>query len=512
MVLGSLVVIASVSVAQDASAQRAQQQVLDLNRQAMEHYTNLEFDEAQAKLRQALQIAQRGNVGGMPLARTYMNLGVVSVGLQDNAAAMEAFQSALQIDSNIRLDPLTSSPDVSTVFNMARRTAGTGPGPDPDPDPDPGPGPSSAPGNIPHEPVQEQLQQTAIPVWVEVPDDAPVGSIQLFFKGTGMREFRRVMMERLPGGFGYEIPCADVFQPSVEYYLVAFGSDDEPMGYAGTAEEPISIPIVTSRSAAAPALPGRAPPEQCTDAECPPGMNCASQGSQTCLSSAECPLGQECVDNFCVGGDDDDDDDDDSSGGDPWRFFFHVGGFWGSAYVSSGMPADGAPLGGDENVFVREGDGDCADNGDDFDDFCVRIETAGFVPTFGLRLAVGYYFYDRFGAAAFFRYQPNSGEGTLSSILFGGRLQFLITEPATDGFNAAAYLGTSFGQIQPQPSQNGEEVEPFVRSGLNGIQIGGIFGYRFLRYFGIFAEPEIMFQLPLFLMNIELIVGLDAGF
>ncbi|HJL20132.1 MAG TPA: hypothetical protein RMH99_30985, partial [Sandaracinaceae bacterium LLY-WYZ-13_1] len=112
-----------------ASAQGALQQVLDLNRQGMEAYMNLELEQAQSLLQRALQTAQSGGVTGAPLARTYLNLGVVAVGgFGDNGRGMNFFVQALQADSSIQLDPLTSTPEIQTVFQLARQRAGTGGG------------------------------------------------------------------------------------------------------------------------------------------------------------------------------------------------------------------------------------------------------------------------------------------------------------------------------------------------------------------------------------------------
>ena len=60
--------------------------------------------------------------------------------------------------------------------------------------------------------------------------------------------------------------------PRIEYYIVAFDGDGGPMGFAGSAEEPFAVPVVSSRSQPPPALPGQAPPTQCVENECPPGM------------------------------------------------------------------------------------------------------------------------------------------------------------------------------------------------------------------------------------------------
>ncbi len=96
-------------------------------------------------------------------------------------------------------------------------------------------------------------------------------------------------------------------------------------------------------------------------------------------------------------------------------------------------------------------------------------------------------------------------------MLLGLRGQYLLTDPAAEGLNAAVFLGTSHGQIQPKPPQNTEN-EPYIRSGLNGIQLGSVIGYRISKNFGLHATPEIHLLLPTFLFNIDLTVGIEVAF
>ncbi len=74
-----------------ASPSSAQlRRVLDLNRRGMEAYNNLEIEQAMELLQEALQAAERGNVTGSPLGRTYVNLGVVSIGgFGDNGQGLQ---------------------------------------------------------------------------------------------------------------------------------------------------------------------------------------------------------------------------------------------------------------------------------------------------------------------------------------------------------------------------------------------------------------------------------------
>ena len=537
-------------VATPVLAQPALQTVLDLNRQGMDRYNELEIEDALAKLRQALDVCDQRDVAGTPRARTLVNIGIVQVGgFQDRGAGLEAFRAALRIDPEITLDPLTATPEITTVFGMARASAGEAaspPGPTPGPPsitptqpPAPaGPPPpmGEAPGQIPHTPHRQQLARTAVPVYVEVPEDAPVVAMTVFYKSTGY-EYQELPMERMTDGFGVEIPCTDVFQPNVEYYIRAYGEGNAPLGFKGTPEQPVVVPIVSERTGAEPALPGRPAPETCSEDECPPGMpGCeAEEGEEEavqCVADSNCPLDFVCDQETseCVFIDDVgyDDEEEEGSGEDAPAFFFHAMGVWGSAFVDNGMlsdsppamdPSTGEPFGAwvpeAANMDDAMGAPECADNGDTILDYCVNVVDAGFVPTFGLRAAIGYYF-GRFGIAGFARWQPNAGQGTLAGLLFGVRVQILATDPSPTGFHFAPFLGTSVGQIQPQPSQDDglapSEGGPFVRTGLNGVQLGGVFGYRFWRFLGLVVTAETMLQFPIFLLNFDLSGGIEIAF
>ena len=503
---------------------QALQQVLDLNRQAMDAYTNLEIEQARSLLDQALQVAQRSRLRGAPLVRTYVNLGIVMVGgFQDMTAGIDYFSKALQIDPNAQLDITLSTPEVRQAFLLAKaRVQGSGGGSAPPPPPPPPPpgggdeGPATTggggPGNIPHEPVAEQLQQTAVPVFVEVPAEAPVARMYVYYRGHGMRDFKRLEMKRMTGGFGVEIPCGDVYPPKMEYYIVAFGSDGSPLGFAGTKDAPLVVPIVTRRTQPPPALPGKAPPQTCSlDQECPPGMPGCSRGrggkgmGETCSSSSECREGLVCDDNLCVEGDE---EEDEGSDGDAPRFFVHLGGTLGLGWASAGMEADSAPADPSSPAWIPGGEPGC-----DLppDRYCVRVQQSGLVQTFAFRVSAGYFVTPRLGLGATLRYQLDAGEGQMANMLVGLRVQYLLTEPAGEGFQASVFAGTSYGQIQLRPPQD-MPTEPYIISGFNGVQLGSVMVYRVARNFGFHVTPEVHLLFPTFLFDVDLTAGIEVGF
>jgi len=239
------------------------------------------------------------------------------------------------------------------------------------------------------------------------------------------------------------------------------------------------------------------------------GGGAAGMGA-TCSGDDDCASGLACEDNFCVIDDDDDDDDDDDGGDDDQpRVWFSVGGSLGLGVATAGMESDRFPTNPDNPPanLVETGMGECAL--EPFPEgrgpYCVRVAQGGVVPHGGIRIQAGVYPFEGvpIGAAVWVRFAPDHGEGNLAFIHLGGRLELQLTEPTEAGVHASMFAGGGGGQIQIQPPGNGEDA-PYIISGLGNISAGGYVGYRFVRYFGLVAQADFMFQVPTFLFNIDL--------
>ncbi|MDH5491129.1 MAG: hypothetical protein OEY14_04190, partial [Myxococcales bacterium] len=145
------------------------------------------------------------------------------------------------------------------------------------------------------------------------------------------------------------------------------------------------------------------------------------------------------------------------------------------------------------------------------DQYCVTLAVPGLLPALALRGTFGVWILSRLAVALSARFQFNAGEGTLANLLLGARAQVQLTTPAPTGLNASAFVGTSVGQIQLQPPQDGAE-EPFIISGLNGVQVGGVIGYRLMPNFGFHLSPELHFLFPTFLFAVDLTAGIELAF
>jgi hypothetical protein len=388
--LVNYLLLASWVCASTAGAQAPQQVVEDLNRDAMEAYNNLDIERAGSMLEEALRVATEAGVQGPLLALTNLNMGIIYIGgLGDNDGGLGFFVAALCADPSTQLDPLTSTPDIQSVFQVAQQQAQAGSCPSAG-----GAAPPAAVGApiamaeaVVHHSPPEQLSQSPLPLYVEVSQAAHPKKVHLYYKGLGMDSFKRVDMFNYGSGFAYQISCNDVWEPKVTYYIEAVGEGGQPIGSAGTAAAPIEVPIVSARTQGEPALPGAESPGTCKEEECPPGLSgCEKPGTfgigEECERTKDCQSGLACDDDVCVlkgagstdaseaapsGGEDTEtpwgdsyDDDEDKDKGEFRRFFFNVGFNVGFSYVKSGMEADHAPP--DNRVFQGEGPVDPATN------------------------------------------------------------------------------------------------------------------------------------------------------
>ena len=110
-------------------------------------------------------------------------------------------------------------------------------------------------------------------------------------------------------GYGGLIPCKDVTEGTMQYYVQGYGTSDDPVASSGSRSKPYSVPIKRELSGVGlgPSLPGQEPPKQCTesvgDTDCPPdfpGCHAQKKGAgDECRKNGECESGQ-CGSGKCV--------------------------------------------------------------------------------------------------------------------------------------------------------------------------------------------------------------------
>jgi len=124
------------------------------------------------------------------------------------------------------------------------------------------------------------------------------------YKGFGQPDWKTLELKKTDSGFGAMIPCKDVTQGLMKYYVQGFSDQHDPVASSGTKSKPFTVPVNLQITGPAASLPGEEPPEQCADTgECPPDFpGCGGKkkaGGEDCSKDADCDS-SSCVDDKCV--------------------------------------------------------------------------------------------------------------------------------------------------------------------------------------------------------------------
>ncbi|MDB4977471.1 MAG: hypothetical protein JWN48_5812 [Myxococcaceae bacterium] len=538
-----------------AHAQSTPQQLAEANKRAMEDYNNLDVERSKAALEKAAKNAEKNGIRGPALARTYSNLAVVLIGgMGDQKGAISAFARALKEDPKLEPDPIVATPEVVQAYNTAKSNNAKGVAVEQEEQEEaPAERVQQGPveGNLDHTPAAEQLAQTAIPIFVKKSDDLNIASVKVFYRSLGMKKPQSKPLTETDDGYTYLIPCTDVFEPKVEYFIVATDSEGKPVGNAGTSEAPIAVPVVSERTTEAPSLPGQVPPTQCkSDDECPPGSpGCggAAGMGDSCSADSDCQSGLICDDDFCVSGKREGQDEEEEESSSSRK---SIGsGLFVTADIGVTMVAVGSgkapdrsargvldpvrmqattPNGLDLAVARRalQARGyDCTAtavganmDGLQLTNCAVAVHPGGIVALPVLNVGLGYHVTPALAAAVTGRIQLGHGEGKLAGIQLGLRGEYTLTKPFDKGFLFTGLGGFGVGQIQARPHvSKGKDQGPYATNAKLGgvgfsIDVGAKAGYRISKSFALNVTPLMHFGLPNFLFALDLMAGGEVNF
>ena len=293
--------------ANDAAAQKLYTSAID------EDYLAADFPKAEKKLKEAVTKCGTGCAPEL-LGKIHVALGTVfSVGLSKNDEAKAQFILALKADPKATLSPDLTTPELTKLFDEAKRSAGSSSKPAPS-------GDSSKPaasGDATHTPPGESPVNTPLPVYVEPTDEVPLSKVTLRYKPFGATQYKSVELKKLGKGYGGEVPCEDVTTTGdIKYFFAFTGADGEAAGGLGSNKEPFRTTIKNEIEGEAPKLPGKKPPTQCKEkGDCPPGLpGCESAAKSTggtcskrldkgwgssCESACDCKEGLGCLNGTC---------------------------------------------------------------------------------------------------------------------------------------------------------------------------------------------------------------------
>lgn len=461
-----LALLGLLSTAPVSAQQSAEQVVLDLNHSAMDAYNNMDINRAGSLLEEALGVAQQNGVSRPLLAQTNMNLAVVYVGgLGDNDGGVRYFADALCADPNTQLDPLTSTPDIQSVFQVAvARVQQQG---------CPSGGMNVAPGAAagsmqqqrrPMQPQQQQMQQQmpmeqgpAAPPSMD--DELPPGWAASDTSSGKAKDFRRAFLQV---GFALGMPWITSGMPADR-------------------EAPHDLVFIHARNG------GRiVDPQSYIDR----GQADVLRFPGAKLQDDSVPIDQD----YGVVQQNAWEPDQDSYDG-------YVNMLTGAPepFTSSSCPGDGKDSGPPFNMGVERPYGLWPTS------YCVRVNKPGFAPQVALRANLGYFITHQAAISLIWRFQFSSGQGDFHNMLVGARAEYMFTKRKARGLMISAFVGGTYGQIQAQPSaKNATGNEPWIKSGLAGAHVGTTIRYRFTDNLGIFMAPEFDLQFPTFLWNIDL--------
>jgi hypothetical protein len=466
VVLALLGLLSTVSASSTSAQQNAEQVVLDLNHGAMDAYNNMDINRAGSMLEEALGVAQQNGVPRPLLAQTNMNLAVVYVGgLGDNDGGVRYFADALCADPNVQLDPLTSTPDIQSVFQVAVarvQQQGCPKGPV-----------NVAPGAAANmAPMQQQQQRQPVQqgpaAEPSMDDELPPGWAASDTSTGKAKDFRRAFLQI---GFALGMPWitpgmpADREAPHDSVFIHARngGRILDPQSYVDRGQSDVL----------------RFPGAKLQDDTVPADMDfgIAQQNAW--------------------------EPDQDSYDG-----YVNPTTNAPEPFTSSSCPGDGKDSGPPYNMGVERPFGLFPTS------YCVRVNKPGFAPQMALRANLGYFVTHQTAIALIGRLQFSAGEGTLSNMLVGARVEYMFTKRKARGLMVSAFVGGTYGQIQAQPpAKNATGNEPWIKSGMAGAHIGTNIRYRFTDNLGIFMAPEFDLQFPTFLWNIDLtLLGGELSF
>lgn len=450
MIIAGLACLAWATAPRAAAAQQSPDQVvMDLNHGAMEAYNNMDINKAGSMLEEALSVAQQNGIGGPLLAQTNMNLAIIYIGgLGDNDGGVRYFADALCADPNAQLDPLTSTPDIQSVFQVAAaRVQQQG-----CPRNGPNVAPGAAAGTMPMQqmPMQQQYQGAPAPQTMEGELPPGWGAQEASNKG---KDFKRGFVQ-----LGFTIGM-----PWVGRGMLA----DRP---------PAADQVFIDKDSG-----GKVIDPQAVD-DAGKGDTLRFPGAR--LDVTDPMTGQD------VGLQQ-------QNAWEPDRDSYDG---YVEPFTSSSCAADGIQTGPHING-VGHGNSLFPSR------YCVRVNKPGFAPQLAMRANIGYFVTRDISLALITRFQFSAGVGTLAPLLLGGRIEYMLTKPKAHGLMVSGFLGGTFGQIQAQPSTpNATGKEPWIKSGLGGAHIGTNIRYRFTDNIGFFMAPELDIQFPAFLWNIDLTV------
>lgn len=280
----------AVAAPKDAQAQKAYRQALE------DEYLMTNFDDAEKRLRAALDTCGSSGCAPSVKAKLYLGLGIVLAGGKGQPdAAREAFAKALELDPAATPDPDFASSDVKKAFDEAKaaaKKAGSGAS---------STGPAPVSGDRPLEllPVPEQRVNVPVPVYL-TPSEAAgkkITRVVMFYRGVSGGAVKELELDKSGRSYRGNVPCkAAAKKGQLELWFEGRDGRNKVVARLGGPNEPEIVQIVDELSGKPPSWPGFAPPDPCEGG----GVDEAGSSRMQCVDTGDCPDGEVCSSFQCV--------------------------------------------------------------------------------------------------------------------------------------------------------------------------------------------------------------------
>lgn len=286
------------------------------------YYLATEFDKAEGILKGTIDACE-DRCSPSVKAQAWMYVGIVrGSGKQDLKGAQDAFQQALALDPNVKLDDALATPQVQQAFANAAAALGQavpqGGGGGGQTTPPAGGAPPGGGAAEEGEDVEGEMEctpsvrevETHRPIPVACTTEEPATKVVLRYKAFGGETWQSVPMQKKGEYWQAEIPCADTgISGALSWFVRATDRGGDTVDSHGTKKKPATINLVDTTKEKPPSYPGQAAPQKCMGGgECPedmigtpacPGTGGGARGNKgwgtPCDKSQECDVGLLCT-------------------------------------------------------------------------------------------------------------------------------------------------------------------------------------------------------------------------
>jgi hypothetical protein len=324
-----VIVVGLLAVVPAAADPRTERDVRALQKKAIEEDNlNVNYAAAVKKLQTAVNKCGNERCNPQLKAALYRDLGAMQLLSGAVDAGKANFAQAVRLDPTLDLDPAYKNPMLEGIWNDVKSrgagapAAAAGGG---GAAPPPAAGGATGGGDFSHTPPSEALVHTPLAIYVEYSGGDQLARVIAKYKVGS--SWKTLELKKVGDGYGALIPCKDVTQGTVQYYIQGFDASNQPAAMSGSRTAPFTVELKTELLGAEPSLPGKAPPAQCKDRsaepECPPDFpGCKTPKKDVgddCEKSAQCSSGScvagKCADREKKAGGESCESDDECSGG-----------------------------------------------------------------------------------------------------------------------------------------------------------------------------------------------------